>query len=136
MTADRHPVPAVRAIIKDEKGRVLIVKRSNTRFAADAWCLPGGKVDFGESAAQAMEKEIREETGLECIESRFLFYHDCLPSANLPTHYINLYFQCAVRGNIRLNRESSEFHWLAPFELKQYDIVFKNDEALKQYWKI
>jgi 8-oxo-dGTP diphosphatase len=131
-----HPIPAVRAIIENAQNGVLILKRANTRFGVNSWCLPGGKVDFNETIEAAVIKEIREETGLTCLSSEFLFYHDCLPAPDLPMHFINLYFRCEVKGNIRLNQESSDYHWLTASELSQYDIVFRNDEALKQFWKI
>ena len=131
-----HPRPAVRAIIENNQNRVLILKRANSRYGVDSWCLPGGKVDFNETVEEAVTKEIREETGLNCLSAQFLFYHDCLPTPDLPTHYINLYFKCTVEGDIRLNQESSDYHWLAASELSQYEIVFRNDEALKEFWKI
>ncbi len=48
------------AIIRED-GKIVLTKRED--FAV--WCLPGGGVDEGESAAQAAIREAREETGLE-----------------------------------------------------------------------
>jgi ADP-ribose pyrophosphatase YjhB (NUDIX family) len=50
------------AILRD--GRLLLVKRLRAPEAGH-WSLPGGKVDFGESIADAVRREIREEVGLE-----------------------------------------------------------------------
>ena len=50
------------AIVRD--GRLLLVKRRRAPEAGH-WSLPGGKVDFGESVADAVKREIREEVGLE-----------------------------------------------------------------------
>ncbi len=48
------------AIIFDENKRVLLTRRTDN----GQWCLPGGAMDSGESAAEACEREVVEETGL------------------------------------------------------------------------
>jgi hypothetical protein len=49
-------------------------------------------------------------------------------------HCINLYFECSVAGDLTMNPESSDWAWIGPDQLGEYDIVFRNDEALTQYW--
>jgi len=56
---------------------------------------------------QAVARELREETALECTGSRFLFYQDSLPIEAGVMHGINLYFECAATGTLRLNHESN-----------------------------
>ncbi len=57
------------AAIRDDQGRLLLIQRLRPP-EADAWGLPGGKVDFGERAADAARREIREELGLEITLGR------------------------------------------------------------------
>jgi 8-oxo-dGTP diphosphatase len=57
---------AVRAVILDEQGRCLLVRRSNVcKHFVGQWEWPGGKVDEGETFDAALLREVREETGLE-----------------------------------------------------------------------
>ena len=57
----------MRGIIKNSDGEILIVKRHpKSRTAPDTWELPGGKVDEGESFDDALVREIKEETNLDC----------------------------------------------------------------------
>jgi len=78
-TVKHHPVLAVRAIIQNEEKEVLLLKRASDGAYGDMWCLPGGKVDFGQRAKEAMIREIREEASLRCSSCKFLFYRDGLP---------------------------------------------------------
>ncbi len=130
-----RPVPVVRLIVGNAEGKVLILRRARTEYAPGNWCLPGGKVDYGETVEQAVAKELREETGLECRTARFLFWQDSLPAEPGTMHCINFYFECAVSGEVVLDRESSEWAWIGPADLASYDLVFRNDAALRRYWE-
>ena len=53
-------VPGVRAVITDEQERVLLIHRSDT----GRWGMPAGAVEIGDSALEALKREVKEETGL------------------------------------------------------------------------
>ena len=129
-----RPVPVVRLIVQNAEGGVLVLRRAGTSHAEGGWCLPGGKVDYGETVEQAVRKELREETALECGQARFLFYQDSLPPQPGEMHCLNLYFECSVSGDLKINPESSEWAWIGPDGLDRYEIVFRNDEGLRRYW--
>lgn len=52
------------AAILDDEGRLLLIQRLREPEAG-AWGLPGGKIDFGERAADTARREILEELGIE-----------------------------------------------------------------------
>jgi 8-oxo-dGTP diphosphatase len=61
---DSRPVVAcVGAVVHDAAGRLLLVRRGQDPHRG-RWSLPGGRVEAGESPEQAVEREVREETGL------------------------------------------------------------------------
>ena len=63
-------VPAALAVVV-EAGHVLLVRRSNPPDAG-LWGYPGGRVEPGETPAEAALRELREETGVEAADARLL----------------------------------------------------------------
>lgn len=69
MTA--HVVPCVGAVIKDGCGRLLLIRRGHEP-GKGLWSVPGGRVEAGESDAEALVREVREETGLIVAPGRLI----------------------------------------------------------------
>ena len=59
-------------VLCDAGGRVLIGRRQAHKHQGGLWEFPGGKVEEGESVAAALARELREELGVDVIESRAL----------------------------------------------------------------
>lgn len=67
-----NPCPAATVVaVRDEQ--LLLVKRA-VPPAEGEWCLPGGFMELGESAAEAARRELREETGLDAPDLTFLAF--------------------------------------------------------------
>jgi ADP-ribose pyrophosphatase YjhB (NUDIX family) len=58
-------IPGVRALILDDRGRLLLEKQR----VFGSWALPHGCVDVGESVSDALKREVKEETGLAVLEA-------------------------------------------------------------------
>ena len=54
-------VPSVTAIVSDQDGAILMVHKTDN----DLWALPGGGMDVGESMADTVVREVKEETGID-----------------------------------------------------------------------
>src|SRR4051812_40744276 len=59
-----QPVVCAGAVVRDAAGRLLLVRRGRPP-SAGLWSIPGGRVEPGETPAQAAAREVREETGLD-----------------------------------------------------------------------
>ncbi|RCW42811.1 mutator protein MutT [Halopolyspora algeriensis] len=56
-------IRCVGAVVHDPQGRLLLVRRANSP-GQGKWSLPGGRVERGETDRVAVQREVREETGL------------------------------------------------------------------------
>ena len=63
-------MPSVAAVIRDEDNRILLVQHVEGR-----WQLPGGAVDPGERPAEAMQRECREEAGIDDETQNVGWFH-------------------------------------------------------------
>ncbi len=106
------------AIFRD--GRVLIVRRARPP-ACGVYTLPGGGVELGETLEQAVIREIREETALEIEPIALAGYRQAIghdAEGRIERHFVILPFAARwLSGDIALNEELAEAHWLKPAEL-------------------
>lgn len=94
-------LPSVTGIIFDDSDRILLVRHSED----DVWSAPGGAIDPNETPADAVVREVWEETGLYIAPVRILGVYggpSCLviyPNGDRTT-YVMTAFECEVRGGI------------------------------------
>ena len=89
--------PRVRvAGILIENNKILLIEhlKKNKKY----WLVPGGGVDWGESTAEALIREYKEETNLDITVEKFLFLSETI-APDKKKHVINLYFQIKIIKN-------------------------------------
>jgi 8-oxo-dGTP diphosphatase len=129
-TYPARPVLAVSAAVFRD-GRVLIVRRARPP-ARGLYTLPGGGVEVGETLEQAVIREIREETALEIEPVDLVGFREAIArdaAGRVERHFVILPFAARwIGGEIALNEELAEAHWLAPSEISG----LKTTEGLAQ----
>ena len=60
----RRPVDVAVGVLIDPQGRFLLTSRPAGKVYAGYWEFPGGKLEAGESVAQALKRELHEELGI------------------------------------------------------------------------
>lgn len=73
---DRRRVEVAAAVIRDSVGRCLVSYRSAEQHQGGRWEFPGGKLEAGESAEQALVRELQEELGIVAVMP-ILLRRDC-----------------------------------------------------------
>ena len=112
------PIVTVGALIHDPLGRFLVIRTHKWR---DTYGVPGGKIDEGETMAAALEREVREETGLVIHDARFVLAQDCVHSSEFykQAHFVLLNFSCqSPGGEVVLNDEAQSYRWVTPAEAR------------------
>ena len=113
---------AAAAVTFDAQGRILLHRRTDN----GRWGLPGGTIETGETAEQAIVREVKEETGYEVRVIRLIgIYSDpqhttmTYPDGNTVA-YVSLLFECGViGGSASLSDESSAVDWFSPDALPE-----------------
>ena len=97
-----NPSAATVAVIVNERDELLVCRRAKEP-AKGTLDLPGGFCDMYETAEEGLAREVREETGCEVIDARFLF---TLPNTYLYSdflvHTIDLFFLCHINESTQL----------------------------------
>jgi ADP-ribose pyrophosphatase YjhB (NUDIX family) len=88
------PKVAVGAVVGNDEGELLLVKRADSGF----WLYPTGWADVGYSAAEVVVKEVLEETGIDVEPTRLVMVLDGLRLGFTRFPLYSLVFQCRVLG--------------------------------------
>jgi len=122
-----------RAIILDDKDRVLLGKRSRG-MGANQWALVGGKPDKDETKEETIVREVREELGVEFTPT---FYKEEVDTATDPIHPWHVYFYTGgIKGTLQPKEdEISEAVYVGSNDLANYDIAFNHRERLEEFFR-
>ncbi len=131
------PLSTVGGLLKREDGKYLFLK---THKWQNLWGIPGGKINLGESAEQALSREVLEETNQVVTSSSFVISQDCVnhPEFYKPAHFVLLNYVMEIEAGreVVLNDEAEEFQWLTLEEAKEIDLNTPTrilvDEVLKR----
>jgi len=125
LIVDVLPIASVEAVIvKDDS---LLFLRRNNNPVRDQWWFPGGRIRKGETFEETLIREVKEETGLDVIESELVNVYSRIFNER---HDITIVYLCKCKPDkITLNSEHSEYKYFKtpPKDLHQYLIEVIND---------
>ncbi|MDD3925851.1 MAG: NUDIX hydrolase [bacterium] len=126
----RNPYPTVDVIItsKAHPHAVVMVRR---KYPPEGWALPGGFIDWGESAEAAAVREMKEETGLDLKDlKQFHVYSD--PARDPRGHTISTVFTATTDGEPAGGDDAAEAVWVNLDNLPP-DIAFDHRRIIEDW---
>ena len=117
-------VPSVVAIVRDDEGRILMIHKTDN----NRWALPGGGHEPGESIADTVVREVKEETGYDVeVETITGTYTNPRHVMAYDDGEVRQQFSIAFRAKLiggakRTSEESSEVEWLTPDEISRLNL--------------
>jgi 8-oxo-dGTP diphosphatase len=105
-------------------GALLLVRRGHGP-AAGVWSVPGGRVEHGETVAEAVVREVAEETGLECICGELLGWVEVMGEDPDAHHFVILDFVATVleHGEPVAGDDAVEVVWVPLDEVAERRLV-------------
>jgi len=134
----KHKEINVALALLEREDKILLIQRKDANPLWDKkWEFPGGKMNHGEDARSAVEREVLEETGLSVTEATFLGLHHYdwqLPDMTLTVH-LHLFRCKAGEGDLCLEEDHAYQHlWTHPKETDALDLLEANAEILKKFY--
>lgn len=123
-----RPIVGVGAVIVDERGHVVLIKRRYEPLAG-RWSLPGGAVELGETLEAGVAREMLEETGLEVDVGPVIEVFDRITvdeERRVRYHYVLVDYLCwPVGGELRAGGDVDAAVVVDPADLPDYRLTGK-----------
>jgi len=136
MEPEKYAYPVVGALIVNSENKILLVKFTKED---KLYGLPGGKVRWGETIEDAVERETKEEVGLDVKFEKILLVLEAIFSNELPKredkHFIFLECVCKTDSSeVKLdNKEIASYIWVEPKEALKLDLNSFTKEFIEKY---
>lgn len=131
------PVFGVGAVIVRDEA-VVLVKRGREPLKGK-WSLPGGAQELGETAMEAVVREVREETGLEVKPQRLIAVVDIIDRDEdglVRHHYTVADYACEVVGGaLKAGGDAAEARWVEKDNLGNFELTPKARDVIEAAWK-
>lgn len=109
-------------------GKVLLIQRAKPPLRL--WSLPGGHVEFGETALAAAERELLEESGVVADLTAFVGLYEIIRERPAFHYAIACYGGVWRSGDAHASSDALDTRWVSPLELDSLDFVPNVREAI------
>jgi 8-oxo-dGTP diphosphatase len=123
-------IQTANAILLNDQGMILLVRRAKNQDEGGMWSLPGGTVERMETSLQALERELVEEIGCSLVSSSFFQTRVMEDEKKVVTAN---YFVGRLSGTVKIDLvELSEYAWYAPADLPSV-LAYGQHKVIQEY---
>lgn len=133
MPEQTFPEPTVGALIFNNAGKLFLMRSHKWH---DSYVIPGGHIELGETAEEALIREIKEETALDIYDIEFLCVQEFIYDNAFwkKRHFIFLDYACKTRSTgVVLNSEGHDHVWATLEEVKALPVDSYTINAINKY---
>ncbi|MBU2560394.1 NUDIX hydrolase [archaeon] len=120
----------VDAVIERD-GKILLIKRKNEPFKGD-FALPGGFVEYNESAEDAIKREAEEETGLDITIKALLGVYS-KPGRDPRGHVVSICYVATAIGEERGGSDAADAAFFTLVEIKKLKLAFDHRDIINEF---
>lgn len=128
-------VPAASAIVTDKRGKILLHRKADNGL----WGLPGGAMELGESIAETIIREVKEETGLD-VQPEYVIgiytnpNHVVAFSDGEVRQEFSICFACRILGGeLQISNESMELGFFTVKQIERLQMHPSNRQRINDY---
>jgi len=120
----KHPLAGVGGVVI-HRNRALLIRRGSEPLKGE-WSIPGGMLELGEELAAGVQRELKEETGLDVEPLKCILVFDRImrEGARVKYHYVIVDYLCRrKRGRLRPASDVIDARWVRREDLPQYHLT-------------
>jgi 8-oxo-dGTP diphosphatase len=120
----KHPLVGVGGVVI-HRDRALLIRRGHEPLKGE-WSIPGGMLELGEDLTAGVQRELKEETGLdvEPLECILVFDRIMHESERVKYHYVIVDYLCRrKRGRLHPASDVTDARWVRREDLPQYHLT-------------
>lgn len=125
------PLRTIRVVaaVLDQDGRYLITQRRSTAVLPLMWEFPGGRVEAGETDAQALKRELLHRLGAEVHVGKLISF-----ASHPYEHYVvDLFlYECVLASALLEPRNVNAFRWVTSAEFDQYPFTPADEASMNK----
>lgn len=119
---------AAKSVVKNKEGRFLILREADSYEEGTnigKWDVPGGRLEVEETLLDGLNREIKEETGLEVVVRKLVDARENFPVIHgEKVHIVRLYYLCSAENDsVILSKDHDKFEWITKDEVTEYPVM-------------
>ena len=128
-----YPEPTVGGLIFNQDGKLFLMRSHKWK---NLYTVPGGHIELGESIEDTLNREIKEETGLDIYDIKFLLFQEFIFDDEFwkKKHFIFFDYVCKTDSTkVILNDEAQDYVWMSIDKVFEVPIDKYTKNAIEHY---